>query len=280
MADKWDMLEELIDCRRIQLGNVEKGFIIMFFSHQPTTAYDICLEWERTKASTERRPVSYDNVRKGYKNVHKRVKRFKELKLIEEISRKYPKNAKPYRLTTRGLFQAFLLGVVGNLWDPNNSIFTMYRENSLLQILLYQYFEIDTIMKFNDLALPFLSSYLQKCCEAILSKLEEHRRDLYEYGTEKFPNEALKNEQYDRLKSSAQLPGLLIDIDLSLQDEMRNFIYEIVRHSALDYLNVNRDQTREPVQTFPIPVLIKDEKFMDELYDVKRTFDEGCKLFF
>ena len=278
-----DMLE-LIDCQRFSLGNVEQGLILLFFSQKPTTVYDICSYWESSKSSMSKRPMLYENIRRAYKNEHKRVKRLKELKLIEEVSGNYPKGAKPYKLTTTGLFQYLLLGgLEAPPTSSKTSTFTMSRENIIMQLLLYQYFEEDTIMKFNNIAIDLLGSYLRKCCEAIINNLEGGMLELFTSYSPIENSNTNKPGKYERLKNSSQVWSLLRDVEYTIKNEMRNFVYEIIRESAYDYSDFfstgNIDWINEHRSTFPVPVLIKDKKFMEVFNDVKLDFDEGCKLF-
>ncbi len=84
------LTSELVDYQRIQLGEVEKGFIFQF-SFGSTTAYGICRKIEEMECLQKKVPVSYENIRKRYKNVFKRVVRLRELGLIEELEGKFPR---------------------------------------------------------------------------------------------------------------------------------------------------------------------------------------------
>ena len=281
MVQKWDM-SDLLEYERIPLGEEEKNFIKLF-SLEPITAYDITSHFEAIRSTLNERPMSYKNIRKRYKNVHKRVKRLQELKLIEEIRGKYPRKAKPYKLTSRGLFQYFLLHAAVSLSTP---VLTAYHEDIILQNLLYQYFEVDTIMNFSDSGLQFLSSYLQKCCEDILTSSNVYRGAI---STINFLKESIKLYHMSSIdvkrysiavkKEEEMLENIPVEVNRSLKNEIKNFVFEIVTLSAYDYLNTNMDRINQYGSTFPVPVLIKDKKFMKVFNDVKEGFDEGCKLF-
>jgi hypothetical protein len=244
---------------RIQLGEVEKGFIF-YFSLGPTTAYNICLSIESTKALQKHVPVSYENVRKKYKNVYKRVVRLYKLGLIEEVVGNFPRGAKPYRLTSHGLFEYLLLGLGPSV---PRSILDTYKDDVIIEYTLYRYFELDTLKEFRDVAMAFVGGYLRRCCESILRKIEGYR-----YTIKKLDEWKESGFEYD-------LELLSADIDQSIRDEIRTFSFQIATSSNYEEKgNEDLDST-----LFPVLTLVRDKKFMKVLGEIKDDFDTGCKNF-
>lgn len=95
-------MSEIKDYKPIspELGNVELHFLRLFSRTDGLSAYDIFGDLKG------RKPMAYNNV-------HKRVKRLRELGLIDykpisEVKKKFRRNAIYYRLTSRGLFERLL----------------------------------------------------------------------------------------------------------------------------------------------------------------------------
>ena len=102
-----------------------------------------------------------------YKNVNKRVRRLQELGLIKEIKAKGESihNAKFFSLTSEGIF--YLL----TQWQPLSWKWLIeYKNNLILKILLYPYFEENTIKPF--IVLVEIGRYLRECCHLILLAID------------------------------------------------------------------------------------------------------------
>ena len=145
------------------LGEVESLFLLLYSAHHKgLTAYDIFLYLQKQK-----RPM-------GYPNVLKRVKRLQELRLIELVQGEFMRKAKKYKVTTRGLFQSLL----EHGFEPRT--LELYKDNIILNTILYQFFETTTIRKFVTLPRDVaLRDYIRSCCEKILKKLDKFRLTPY-----------------------------------------------------------------------------------------------------
>lgn len=254
------LTSEVINYKRIELGEAERNFMF-YFSFGPITAYRICSRIEETISLQQKRPVIYDNVRKRYKNVHKRVGRLHDLELIQEVKGDFPKKAKPYKLTSQGLFQYLLLGLAPTL---PRSIFDTYKNDIIIESVLYRYFELATISEFSDVALSFVRGYLRKCCEAILRNVESSRR-----MTKKLTE--WKNSKYEY-----DIELLSADIDQSIRDEIRTLLFQIVTLSGYDEMGREANDSA----LFPVLRLVRDKKFMQVLNEMRNDFNNGCKNFY
>lgn len=200
----------------------------------------------------------------SYKNVHKRVKRLQYLALIEQVTERKPKEREiKYRLTSRGLFQQLL----DYPWPKYFVVLPLvYKDEIILQTILYQYFELETVKKiikiFGDL---FFNGFIMKCCEEIQELVDgvatAFELDFNPNLKKEWPH--YYSEKYGILFNLDSWSGNRIakQIDGIIRNEAKNLIYEILRES----------------RNVPKPVLVRDEKFIQLLEEVKKEFNEGLK---
>ena len=127
----------------------------------------------------------------AYKNVHKKIQRFKTLPLIEEKKTEGTEHgAKYYRLTEHGLYQLLLKRINGVYFDNlklnkyhkipddhvDSSIFTNYEHSALFQTFLFPVVNRDTITGLKDTIAIAFFDYLHDCCKMIDEML--HRKDI------------------------------------------------------------------------------------------------------
>ena len=120
---------QILNWKNFSLGPTQLRYINLL-SAVPLTAYDIFLH---SKKEVDK------------KNVRKVLTRLFELGIIEIVEGAYPHNAKPYRLTTAGLF-GYLLHVH---FMPY--VLKQYEDNILFETLLYRFMERDTLEYFHSI---------------------------------------------------------------------------------------------------------------------------------
>ena len=210
----------------------------------------------------------------AYKNVHKRIKRLCVLELIKEAKGNFPRRAKKYELTNKGLFQIMILGnvfgVAFNLTSPDFK----YSNNIIITTILYQFFEVESIYKFMT---PFrgilLAEYLRNCCRAIQEKVEEFM---------------ILSSKYRDQHFSLELENLI-------NTEAEKFIFKIIMNSEADYVKIigtkkksdplhimnlfpEKDNQDPNYNTLlPKAALANDKKFLKLLKKIKENFDKGCR---
>jgi hypothetical protein len=191
------------------------------------------------------------------KNVRKILHRLLSLGLIE-IEDHYPRNKIKYRLTSRGLFRLFCRGS----YYMRMSALELYKEDVILQVILYRYFEIETIKEFEEVAFGLLGAYISKCCDYIQKAFEDY--------TDWQEQEKLKQSPYlyDR-------ELLAYDIDQALKREIKNFVFQIITLSDSPGLK----SQGYPPGIFPIRTLNNDGKFMEIFHNITSEFSKGCKNF-
>ncbi len=206
----------------------------------------------------------------SYKNVHKRVKRLETLGLIEQLPERRPKEREiKYRLTSRGLFQELLDYPWPDFTQTGHRVVVLplvYKDDIILQTILYQYFELETVKEFMEIFGDlFFNGFIMKCCEEIQEIVDgistSFEVDFNPNLKKEWPY--YYSEKYGFLFNLDSWSGDRIgkQIDGIIRNEAKNLIYEILREST----NV------------PKPVLVADKKFIELLEEVKKEFNEGLK---
>lgn len=224
----------------------------------------------------------------SYKNVHKTFQKLKKLGLIEVIQGRSKRNAINYRTTPLGLFQILLTFPLTTSFLINN------RNDPILQIILYQFFELKTIKYFDTIPREyFITEYVNECCRRVLEELA---------NVKKFRKEMGKGEIED----------LSDEIDLVVKRQIKNFIYTIVTiktnrmrfssesgygtevvdfiineqddypsHAMKDNTKIVREERTDPNYSslFPTEILVADKKFMREFRKMREEFEKGCSDF-
>ncbi len=215
----------------------------------------------------------------SYKDVHKRVKRLEELRLIKTIEKakriqKQKRKVIRYRVTSQGLFQC-LLGPRSAKWIPYLEIELplLYKDEMIFQTLIYRYFQEDTVKEilsiFGD---KFFNNYLRNCCEGILRVadeiplLEEHEglKKMWQFY---YPQKQIIHRQ---LMIDMNLDFLESQIDYLINNELKNLIHQIVSKSADD----------EYKDKFPSRVLRDDEQLYRSVDKLKNEFNDGVRTLF
>lgn len=194
----------------------------------PLTAYDIYLHVKKIPDK---------------KNIRKTLQRLEKLGLIEVVEGKYPHNARPYRLTTQGLFQ-YLLNITVLPYALKQ-----YEKNILLDTLLYQFLEPETLTYFYSIyRIELLNRYFKRCCRAIIFRFGEYARSKWiRPGT----------------VNKVVLDFLIGDMDKIIMREIKSFIFEVAINC----------KTNEPEDDFIIRVTGKqtteDKKFSTAYSQIK-----------
>ena len=177
---------------KISLGEAQRKFLYII-AKKPISAYDIHLEIKKEI---------------DIKNVPKTVTRLHDLGLIE-IEGHYPRNAVRFQITSNGLFQL--------LCDRPMpiSILYMYQNDIILQNILFDSFELETIKMWMNLRAPFLLMvYVRKCYQAILTSIQNL----------KSPSKSKKGA----LDKNERLGQFAFSLETSLSREFNDLIIDIL----------------------------------------------------
>jgi hypothetical protein len=252
-------MSEIRKFRRAKLGRTEKLFLIVI-SRELTSAYRISADIKNGYIITSEGIISADIKPMAYKNVRKTVKRLYSLGLIDQVEGNFKRNAKMYKLTTKGLIEQ-LLDVNPLLPD----VFEVYKDDPIIQTLIYQYFELETIKEFETVPLMQFRRYLRSCCEAILNALDIHRYEANFIKRNTPPKSEHKVDDHDYL-----LPDY---VNEAIKNEAKKYVFEIVKMSK----DENPYQNGPNSNLYPRQALLKDSKFIDLLQEIRKEFDDGCK---
>jgi hypothetical protein len=185
----------------------------------------------------------------AYKNVHTRIKRLEELKLIEKAENAKAKyGAINYQLTTQGILYQVSRFVNIDESLSWSDFLDYYSDNIIFETLVLPYFEKHTI-KCAGVRLYFaIVSYLRDCYQITLDAADDIRKAIEEH------NEEDKEYYTKQLKED-------------LEWKPREFALKLVT-SFLRKKNyrVIMDQ------------LAKDKKFVELLREVQKDFDKGFSI--
>jgi len=225
-------LSQVTKYEKLSLGETQKIFLYII-AEKPISAYDIHLHIKKEI---------------DIKNVRKTVSRLHDLGLIE-VEGYYPRNAIRFRLTSHGLFQLLCDGPIPA------SILDMYKNDVIIQTILFEYFEEQTIVEWMNLEAPgLLAMYVHKCCQAILTSLQDLKSMTKEYG---------RIKEFERNKAK-HLESFL---NISLDSEIGKFLLQIIAGRL----------TEE--HFIPKIALGRDKKFIALAKEMKKNFEDGCKDF-
>lgn len=266
--------------RRIELGSTEELFLDLIAAKERST-WDIYSELDisgsrrhKGKRGQYQQPqkkpnkASYSSqnqnnknempISMAYKNVHLRVAKLHKLGLVEKIRKKLGEKSIRYRITSQGLFQCLL--VQNGL--ASSEILFLYKDNIILQTILYQFFETETVRELISIfGEHVFDNYLEKCCENTLTVIQNIKLD------PKDIDEAL--EKMWPYYYPNKLEGRrIVELDQLLHNEAYRLIYAIVQCAAFD---PNYEDS------FPNEVISTDKKFQKLLGVMKMFFDEGYK---
>ncbi len=187
-------LLETMKWQNITLGEVPLKYLNMIAA-TPLTVYDIYLHVKKIPDK---------------KNIRKTLQRLEKLGLIEVVEGEYPHNAKPYRLTTQGLFQ-YLLNITVLPYALKQ-----YENNILLDMLLYQFLEPETLTYFYSIyRIELLNRYFKRCCRAMILRFGEYARSKW-------------IRWYNNKQKKVVLDFLIRDMDRIIMREIKSFIFEVV----------------------------------------------------
>ena len=214
---------ETMKWQNITLGEVPLKYLNMIGA-TPLTAYDIYLHVKKVPDK---------------KNIRKTLQRLEKLGLIEVVEGKYPHNARPYRLTTQGLFQ-YLLNVTVLPYALKQ-----YEKNILLDTLLYQFLEPETLTYFYSIyRIQLLNRYFKRCCRSMILRFGEYARSKW------------IRPQVNKVV----LDFLIGDMDKIIMREINSFIFEIAISCKPN------NEPEDDIITLLTPKQTKEDKKLSDAY--------------
>jgi hypothetical protein len=163
--------------------------LLQLYINQVYSVYDI-----QTYIKTAD-PSSHKNIHRWilnsyeYKNIHRRIRKLKKLKLIEEETSKKTSShgAKYYKLSEKGVYYIFLkvssfIGEYLNTTQVFKLLHMNYPDTFIFQLFLHPYVDVRTIEEIHGTAhVTSFWRYLRSCCEAIqdLTGLKEGGEQIF-----------------------------------------------------------------------------------------------------
>lgn len=95
------------------------------------------------------------------------ARRLQEMKLIQSIEGKFLSGSTNYRLTEKGIFYA-----LSKLEEYPPALLISYSDSNVLQTLVYQFFEVQTIKRCTASLYAEITRYLKACSTRTISSLE------------------------------------------------------------------------------------------------------------
>jgi DNA-binding MarR family transcriptional regulator len=189
-----EYMSEVLKYNKVILGDTENRFLryIMGNPKASYTIYSILKEKGRPMA---------------YKNVHTRIKRLEDLKLIDKAPGKFARGAIRYKLTTQGLFylvSQFIENKFSIFWDE---LWEYYPDNIVLRTLVLPYFEIETLRNAKFNLSSSMLTYLRNCYQITLDGCDYIRQFIVGGGKEVYSGGEVGYNNIQEIYIS-DLPGL------------------------------------------------------------------------
>lgn len=273
----------------INLGDVESLFIRRIADGY-SSAYSLFsyLKSQDKHVHPHKKPMAY-------KNVYKRVRRLEELKLIE-FEKKSGRNAKHYKLTSKGLWY-----IISDLRTYDTNLFLKYKDDIILQTLLYPYFEYETIEQCRHYSPlhTIISQYLRECCFITSSTFKQYGGAEHYAVVTSHVSKMLKDGPWTNIKNHQGEPistsnPYVLAIEEMLALHAKSFAFKIslkyiqkiprvvLYDDGCESIGLNDPSffINSPYESQTRSILAKDRKFMKFLETVVQDFDIGHKDLF
>lgn len=216
-------------------------------------------------------PASYFRLRRHRESFNKdeqdAIKRLREFNLVvvQDKRKSLLGREATYELTTSGLFYIF-----SNLLSYPPQLLIRYQDNTILNTILFPYFELDTIERSTARFYSVITQYLQDCCKSTLHRIDAIKKSTTANST----NMKLKNGDLERhakiLESDLQLYAKLIAFRLGVMYSESNILVMV---NSDDVTNDSARVAIYELENRMKTILSKDKKFMQLLKLVHTDFE-------
>ena len=281
---------ELGDYQEPNLGDIESLFLRRIADGY-SSAYSLFLYLK--SPDTHAHPYLHKKPM-AYKNVNKRVRRLEELKLIE-FEKKSGRNAKHYKLTTKGLWY-----IISDVRTYDTGLFIKYNDDIILQTLLYPYFEYETIQNCREYSPlhTLISQYLRECCFITFSIFKQHGGPEHYALVTSHVSQMLKNGSWNIKNHVGETISTSNTFVLAIEEMLalhaRSFAFKlslkyiqklprvVLYDDGCECIGVNDPSffINLPYESRTRSMLAKDKKFMKLLNTVADDFEVGYKDLF
>lgn len=258
------------------LGWVESSILEKFARYPHLSAYSVFKYYKETPLE---KPMAY-------KNIHKRIKRLEEMKLIQPLEKNFERGAKHYEITTYGLF------VYMSLFTSESAKFIHHhKDNVILKSLLSEYFEeetIDSIRSLKDSNTVELGEYMYECCSSTRKTCSDIWNKITKYGLDQIlPSDKIIQDyilyldgrcvEDNILKEIEQYKKRLQDYKLDLKEDSKfDLEYEYYLRSKFPYTTELNEAKKDPKNfepPFPFNYMYVELDYLDSSFEEKmRSF--------
>lgn len=301
--------------RPVELGDVEFEILSYFANGSSFSTYEVFKKFNKVRATS---PYTRAKTPTLYKNIHKRVKRLAQLKLIEETGEYSDRRAKHYRVSTYGL-----ISFAGREITESDHHIKHNKKDIVIQCLLLQFFEEKTIDSASNPFSQEICYYLHDCCSVTISICRQHWNKIKQYNIEDIlPSDEAIQKYMSYLDDNKVDQSILNEITeyekkLLRKSQISNFVKSIYPTFPLEDIHSNivsaiQDQlskkieslastlvTRlgelvayeeikskeeiekilESIHDYFLSHVLKDKKFFELVSIMKKNFDLGYRQF-
>ncbi|MFZ0513261.1 MAG: hypothetical protein WAM14_16750 [Candidatus Nitrosopolaris sp.] len=218
-------------------------------------------------------PASYLKLRRHRepynKDEHNAIKRLQEYNLVEvqDKRKSFLGSETFYVLTTYGLFYIF-----SNLLSYPPQLLTRYQRNIVLNTLLFQYFEVDTIERSTARFYSVITQYLQECCRTTLHRINTIKKSTAAPPTNMNVKDGERHAKI--LESDLQWHAKVIAFKLGVMYSESNILVMV---NSDDVVNDSATVAMYDLESTMKTILSKDKRFMQLLKVVQGDFGYGYK---
>jgi hypothetical protein len=184
------------------------------------------------------------------------LKKLEKMNLIEETEGKFLRGSFPHKLTTHGLFYIF-----SNMVNYPPQLLLKYQENILLKVLLYPYFQADTIRQCTARIYPAITQYLQESCKMTFEMLNYFRTA---------DNSEDKRRYAKQLEENLEWSAKLLLFKLTIMYNESNLL-----SATSNIIDENAKVALYQLEDTMRTVLYNDKMFTRQLSIVEAEFREG-----
>jgi hypothetical protein len=192
------------------------------------------------------------------KNDQLTAQRLQEMQIIEASEGKFFPGITNYRLTERGIFH-----VLTKMEEYSPALLIRYADSSVLETLIFQFFEPETIKRCTARLYSEITRYLKECCTVSISRIESIKNS----GNEDESKERLRELEFDLM----WLAKILV-LKLAMMYSEAN-ILRLTENMTNDNAKVAIYELENDMKT----LLSKDSKFKTTLDSTHEELIEGYR---
>jgi hypothetical protein len=252
--------------RPVELGPVESQILDIFVNSPQNSTYGVFKIFKEYTNKGEVGPFEhYYPKAVAYKNIHKRVKRLAQLKLIEPVEGHFERGAKYYKTSPQGL-----ITYLGRVETEISDYLHNNMDNIVIRGLLLEFFNDETIDSFRTLKefpTADIGEYLHDCCSYTLFVCKRFWYKINKFNIgDILPEEAIIQEYMSYLDGKTTEDRVLDEIEdyrkrlrkrlLEMRDSNKLMVVIDTHNSPylLEGLPVNRNRNSTYVDP-PFPLL-------------------------